>query len=171
MIRLIRLDSFTTTNPLEPSASVSPSASASESPSPSPSPGAGDSTGSVTSSFPINGYILGVYIDYSSGQPDTTDITVSTAHSPVTTILTVSNNNVDGWYYPRHQVHSTDGTGLTYSNYESCLLLEDGETLVLTTPSDAGAACEPVGINDYVTVSAEDAGDGETIQVSLVVEV
>ena len=72
-------------------------------------------------------------------------------HSPTVTLLTVSNNNVDAWYWPRHQVHSTVGAGLTY----------DG-----TYP-----ICEPVGINDYVIASVAHAGDDETIDIALVIEV
>jgi len=127
MIQLLRLDAITTTG------------------------SDGSATGSYTTPGPVTGKVLGVHIDYSTAQAATTDVTIATVHAPVTTILTVTDNKTDGWYYPRHQVHDSTGTALTL----------DGTRIMV----------EPVAIEDQVTVSVAQADNTETVTVSLVIEV
>jgi hypothetical protein len=43
----------------------------------------------------------------------TTDITLALS-SPAQTLMVISDSATDAWYYPRHQVHGSTGTGLTY---------------------------------------------------------
>jgi len=72
---------------------------------------AGSATGSKSSSSNVNGRVLAVHIDYTS-QPATTDVTL-TSSSPSQTILTRTNQNADGWFYPRQLMDGTDGADLT----------------------------------------------------------
>ena len=77
---------------------------------------AGSATGSASSNNSVNGRVIAVHIDYTT-QPATTDVTlVSTA--PSQTILTRTNQNADGWFYPRQLMDATDGADLT-GIYES----------------------------------------------------
>ena len=77
--------------------------------------GAGVATGTATSDNPIIGELVGIYLDYVS-QPGTCDVTVATAGTPSTTILTVTNGNTDGWFYPRHGVVNASNSAITDSN-------------------------------------------------------
>ena len=110
----------------------------------------GSATGSATTKGTITGKVLAVHLDYSASQPATTDVVVATAHAPVNTILTVSDNKTDGWYYPRHQMDSEAGAALTY----------DG-----THPVN-----EPVPVDDQITVSVDQGNDGETVKATIVIE-
>lgn len=74
---------------------------------------AGSATGTGYSGS-INGLLLGVYLDYNASAPATTDVTISTnvtAHGG--TILTVSNNNSDGFYPVRVQAVDNTGTAIS----------------------------------------------------------
>lgn len=63
----------------------------------------------------MNGRIVGVYVDYTT-QPATCDVTITTKGdtAPAKTILTLTDANTDGWFYPRTQVQGPTGSGLTY---------------------------------------------------------
>jgi len=73
----------------------------------------GSATGSATSVM-VSGVIYAIYLDYHASAPATTDVTLRMAGTPYESILSISNSNSDGWYYPRRQVCGADGTGLTY---------------------------------------------------------
>lgn len=110
----------------------------------------GSAVGTVTTREVVMGRVLGVYLDY-SGTAATTDVTISTPHSPSVTVITVSNSVTDGWYYPRVQVHSTAGAALTY----------DGTRTV----------CEPVPVNDHLQLAVAQGGTAATVDAWVVVEV
>lgn len=75
---------------------------------------AGSATGS-SDSIPVNGKLHAVYLDYHASAPGgTTDVTISLKSDPGATLLTVTDNATDGWYFPRQQVCDESGTGLTY---------------------------------------------------------
>lgn len=74
----------------------------------------GSAVGTVVSYDTIAGNIRGIYFDY-SGTVTTTDVVVTHAHFSVGTILAVSNNITDGWYYPTVQAHN--GTAGTIDAY------------------------------------------------------
>ena len=114
-----------------------------------PTGGDGAAVGNVTTG-PVNGKVLGVYIDYDASQAAPADLIVATVHAPIVTLLTITDSKTDGWYYPRHQVHGSDGTALT---------MEGAEPLV-----------EPVAVRDYVKASVAQADDTHPIRVYLVVE-
>ena len=74
---------------------------------------AGSATGSGTSSAPVMGELLAVYLDYTD-LPATTDVTL--AHvTPARTLLTVTNNATDGWYTPRASAVDSTNTAITGS--------------------------------------------------------
>ena len=73
---------------------------------------AGSATGEATSVHPVNGLLIAIYIDYTT-QPATADVTITTRHAPVKTLLTASNNGTDAWYYPRFLAHSDAGVAST----------------------------------------------------------
>jgi hypothetical protein len=107
--------------------------------------GAGASTNNKTSTEPIIGELLGVFIGYNHAPPaGTTDVilkTVGTAPWPGTvTFLTVSNNATSGWYRPMLQ---------------GC-------------DASAGAiagAYEPILLADFVNVKIDQANDGDSVDV------
>jgi len=68
---------------------------------------AGAAAGSAATTRPIFGRVRAVYIDYIS-QPATTDVTI-TSTGPSQPILTLTNVNTDGWYYPRRVIDTTAG--------------------------------------------------------------
>lgn len=70
---------------------------------------AGSASGSAKSGKPVSGILLGVYVDYVS-QPATCDVTIATESAPVKTLLTLTNANTDGWFYPRYLAHGSTGT-------------------------------------------------------------
>lgn len=73
---------------------------------------AGSAEGNAQTPRPVNGKLVAVYIDYVT-QPATCDVTISTPNAPIKTLLTVTDNNADGWYYPRYVVHSEAAAALT----------------------------------------------------------
>jgi hypothetical protein len=73
----------------------------------------GAASGTATSTHPLNGRLLAVYIDYID-QPASTDVTIATSHAPVRTLLTVTSANTDAWFDPRAGAVSTAGAALTF---------------------------------------------------------
>jgi len=75
---------------------------------------AGSATGSAVETVPPC-YFIGVYVDFTSA-PSTTDTTIKAlANSDVgeQTIVVLTNNNTDGWQYPRRQVEDNAGAAVT----------------------------------------------------------
>jgi len=99
---------------------------------------AGSASGTGTSR-PLNGLLLGIYLDYHASAPATTDVTVSTdttAHGG--TIATVSDNNSDGYYPVR--VQAVDNTGAAISGvYEMWPLV--GKVKISVAQADALTDC------------------------------
>jgi len=75
---------------------------------------AGSATGDTTDKEVGRGTLYAVYLDYHADAPATSDVTISQAEEPTATLLTVSDNKTDGWYFPRLQVCSEAGAGLSY---------------------------------------------------------
>lgn len=73
---------------------------------------AGSASGNALTPRPVNGKLVAVYIDYVT-QPATCDVTISTPNAPIKTLLTVTDGNTDGWFYPRYVVHSEAAVALT----------------------------------------------------------
>lgn len=70
---------------------------------------AGSATGSASGQGPVTGRVVGVYVDYTS-QPATCDVTIT---SDSQAILTLTNANTDGWFYPRTQIDDTAGSAIS----------------------------------------------------------
>ena len=114
--------------------------------------GAGVAVGSATTSAPINGYILSVYLDHSAGAAttDTTVATVGDDNLPARTILTRANSVTDAWINPRLALHQVDSSSATYDATNEIY--------------------ERVPVNNYVTVSIAQADGDDTLQAYIMYE-
>lgn len=70
---------------------------------------AGAATSTITTSIGYKGAVHAVYVQYEDSPPATTDVTISTA-APTQTLLTLTNANTDGWFYPRVNIHDATGS-------------------------------------------------------------
>ncbi len=61
----------------------------------------------------MNGYIVALYIDYQSTMSSTTDITLTYLSPAGGQLLAKTNNNTDGWFYPRALAQSTAAANAT----------------------------------------------------------
>jgi len=115
--------------------------------------GAGVATNNAVSSHSVKGFVEAVYIKYNGSPPNTTDVTIATqgtsARPPANTILTVSNANTDGWFYPRHTVHDETGTAITYNGTRE--------------------VHEKVPVDDYIKVTIAQANNDDTVDVWLLI--
>lgn len=109
----------------------------------------GSASGNAQTTHIASGRIVAVHLDYTN-QPSTTDVTITTPNAPVATILTVNNNNTDGWYYPRVQVQGTTGTGLTYNGTQT--------------------VNESIPVDDYIKVAVAQGDDAGTVVATFLVE-
>jgi hypothetical protein len=101
---------------------------------------AGSATGSGTTSRPVNGHLEAVKIDFTS-QAGTADTTIVDGMGQP--ILTLTNVNTDGWYYPHPDVHGTDGAQLNKHT-------------------------GPMAIDSYITASVAQSNAG-SVQITLLV--
>ena len=109
-------------------------------------------TASVSSTHAVVGRLLGVYVKYAASSAAGTDVTIATAGNVgwANTLLTLTDKNTSGWYYPRQQFHDATGTGVTY----------DGSNEIY----------EQVPIADIVNVSVAQATESKTVDVTLLME-
>lgn len=72
----------------------------------------GDATGRTA--IPVNGVVLAVHLDFSAGYDATTTLTIEEdGEDPPLPVLTLTNVNTDGWYYPRVTLHDVaDGSAI-----------------------------------------------------------
>lgn len=65
--------------------------------------GNGAATSNKTSSTVISGFIAAIHVKYNDAPPATTDVVIATAGNtgPAMTLLTLTNKNTSGWFYPR----------------------------------------------------------------------
>lgn len=75
--------------------------------------GANGSAGITDYTPPIIGKIQSLYVDY-TGQPATTDVTITTTATPAQTIYTKTDSNTDAWVHPRVALTDTGGMAITY---------------------------------------------------------
>ena len=112
----------------------------------------GDGTGTFGS---INGYISAIRIDYGAGIAAGTDVVVSQA-DPLQPILTLTNANTDGIWYPRIETCGTTGTALVYAaagEGVSDKIYVSGEVTVVFDETGA------VAKTNYVTIWYERVGE------------
>lgn len=108
------------------------------------SAGAGLATGTAISRQPVNGMILGVYLDAASGAPASVDLDVREA-KPVSpkVILVKSNVNTDQWFQPRDPIHlASNGSAIT-------------------------GGSSPIFVNDSIIVTIAQANNGQVFDVSI----
>lgn len=94
-------------------------------------------TGSGDSPRPMNGELLAIHLDYASGTNATTDATITLigdANLPAMTLLTVTDNATDGWYFPRAAAVNTSNSAIT--NSFVCLPLSGQVRLGLAQSTD-----------------------------------
>lgn len=72
----------------------------------------GSATGN-TASTALQGYLLGVHLNYDAAAPATTDVTVSYATPSAGNIVVVSNNNTDKFYPVRIQAVDAAAAGIS----------------------------------------------------------
>lgn len=103
------------------------------------------------STRPLNGRLIKVYVDYGTSNASTTDIVIKTLGkvSPSETILTLTNANTNGWFYPRVPTVTNAGAAATY----------DGTV----------AALDAAAVDDYVAVTVAQGND-KTLNIYLVLE-
>lgn len=76
---------------------------------------AGSATGSSVEAVPAC-RLVKVHLDYHASAPATTDVTIIFPGNPASeTILTVTNNATDGYYYPKTQDHDSSAAAVTGS--------------------------------------------------------
>lgn len=94
----------------------------------------GSATGSNTLGHELERmFLLGVKIDYHASAPATTDVTITEVGGLGQTLLTLTNVNTDGFYYPRVEVDDPTGTGLGVYNP----LMVEGDVQVAVAGCDA----------------------------------
>lgn len=98
----------------------------------------GDATGSAKTAHPVNGKLYAVHVDYHGSAPATTDVTIAQTEAPAHTLLTLTDENSDGMWFPREQVHSNAGVALT---------LEGTEPLVEAPPVAGNVTVSVAGAN------------------------
>lgn len=77
---------------------------------------AGSATGSAqTIDLPLGSWLIGVRVDYHASAPATTDVTISETDGLGQTLLTLTDNNTDGVYYPVTEICDDEGTAITGS--------------------------------------------------------
>jgi hypothetical protein len=117
---------------------------------------AAGSSGSALSNYStdqvISGRLLAAYVKYNDSPPNTTDVVIKTLGTesgspPSTTLLTLTNKNTSGWFYPRVTPDDQLGVDLT--------------TLTVL---------EPVPFVGKIDVSIAGADEADNVDVWLLVE-
>ena len=108
--------------------------------------GAGVSTANADSKTILRGRLVGIYLKHNGSPPATSDVVVKTKgtapYPPSYNLLTRTNLQTDGWFYP--QVAVTDVAGVAIAG-------EYGYQVV----------------HDYINVSIAQANDGDSVDVWL----
>lgn len=114
------------------------------------SSGNADASGAATySSNPIYGNIQAIHIEYDSGSSANTDVVITDDRNQ--TILSKSNSNTDGVYYPRRAQEDYQGTSLLYA---------------------AGGQIVPCKFSVYgpITITIADQTEGKGVTASILYE-
>jgi hypothetical protein len=75
---------------------------------------AGSAAGTADSATPVRGTIQGIALDYDGAAPATTDVTITEVGGLGRTILTLTNVNADGIYFPQQQISDNAGVAKTF---------------------------------------------------------
>jgi hypothetical protein len=74
----------------------------------------GSASGNATTSAPVIGFLVAVYAGFATTHANT-GTTISTPNAPIKTLLTLTNVNTAGWYYPRAPMHDLAGAAVLYA--------------------------------------------------------
>ena len=108
--------------------------------------GAGVATANLDTSGVVDGYIIAIYLEYTGTPPATSDVTIAEANNdPAIPVLTLTNANTDGWFYPRAAAVDTSGSAITNSN-------------------------ESIAVSDYLNVLIAQANDADGVTATIVWE-
>lgn len=105
---------------------------------------------SGTTSRPLSGRLLAVYVEYAITPNVATDVVIATVNAPVKTILTITNNVTNGWFYPRAQVQDETGADVLYAA--------------------TFGVHEPVPVADYIKATVAQGDTDQTLDVWLLIE-
>lgn len=105
---------------------------------------------SGTTSKPLVGCIKAIYVQYAVTPNAATDVTIATANAPAKTILTLTNVNTSGWYYPREVMQDTAGATVTY----------DGTNEIYGE----------IPVSDYITATVAQGDADQTLDVWILLE-
>lgn len=94
--------------------------------------GNGVATVNSTTGSPVSGIIYGVYVKYNDACPATTDVVIATAGNaaPAFTLLTLTNKNTDGWFFPR--ISTQDLLGVDVNINSDYPVIEDNLKVTVT---------------------------------------
>lgn len=98
----------------------------------------------------INGQIVKIFVDYGSSADGGTDVTLD-LEGPVSdeTILSLTDNNTDGWYYPHNYAEDTGGTDLVYASTDKVPVPFYAHGRVKCTVAQIGASDRTVTFHIY----------------------
>ena len=103
---------------------------------------AGSATGSGTTSRPVNGMIAAIKVDFTS-QANTADTTIVDGMGQA--ILTLTNVNTDGWYYPHPEIQDPAGADI---NKHTCPFVVDSYITASVAQSNAGSVQITLLVNE-----------------------
>lgn len=107
---------------------------------------AGSATANTDTTVRAVGRVMGIYVEYVDSPPATTDVvikTVGTSPAPPTyNLLSLTNANTNGWFYPHEQIDDTSG-------------------------SPIAAEYTPLLVHDNLNVSIAGANAGDSVNVWL----
>ena len=114
--------------------------------------GSGAASNNNSTDQVLQGKLLAAYVKYNDSPPSTTDVVIKTLGTengspPSTTLLTLTNKNSSGWFYPRVTPDDQLGVDLT--------------TLTVL---------EPVPFVGKINVSIAQADDNDNVDVWLLIE-
>lgn len=113
---------------------------------------AGSATNNGSTDQVLCGRLIAAYVKYNDSPPSTTDVVIKTLGTesgspPSTTLLTLTNKNSSGWFYPRVTPDDLVGVDLT--------------TLTIL---------EPMPFAGKINVSIDGADSGDSVDVWLLIE-
>jgi hypothetical protein len=100
--------------------------------------GAGVATVNSTTGSPVDGIIYGVCVKYNDACPATTDVVIATSGSaaPAFTLLTLTDKNTDGWFWPRITTQNLLGVDVANTNSDFPMISDNVKVTV--TGANAG---------------------------------
>jgi hypothetical protein len=107
----------------------------------------GSATINVDTPHVIQGIIRGVAVKYAGDKPATADVTIKGKGTtcPSKPIITITDGNTDGWFFPKEIIDGTDGAAIA-ANYTD------------------------IAICDYVNIAVAQTNTGDSVEAWLLLE-